>query len=211
MAFDRDHIMAGNRREQVRLAGNAVTPPAARDWMRRPSPWRIWKLFAMSNSASLSFFVIWSVITLCRRCARTRLNIASAACFCRRPTFRARNIAMASRTSFASSSRPLRCTRACKRSVRLSHRQWGITDRGLGITEGGRGRPSPPSRLTPGTADHTGGADAAAHLLDAAPRGLPLAQAESGHHCLPRVCPTKPGWGKHPGCYIRHLAGIYAI
>ncbi|MGW5751279.1 DNA cytosine methyltransferase [Nocardia rhamnosiphila] len=31
MAFDRDYIMAGNRREQVRLAGNAVTPPAARD------------------------------------------------------------------------------------------------------------------------------------------------------------------------------------
>lgn len=148
MAFDRDYIMAGNRREQVRLAGNAVTPPAARDWMRRPSPWRIWKLFAMSTSAPLSFFVMWSVITLCRRCARTRLNIASAACFCCRPAFRARNIAMASRTSFASSSRTLRCTRACKRSVRLSHRQLGITDRGLGITEGGRGRPSPPSRLT---------------------------------------------------------------
>ncbi|WP_324192633.1 DNA cytosine methyltransferase [Nocardia transvalensis] len=31
MAFDRDYIMRGNRREQVRLAGNAVTPPAARD------------------------------------------------------------------------------------------------------------------------------------------------------------------------------------
>ncbi|MGW6335026.1 DNA cytosine methyltransferase [Nocardia rhamnosiphila] len=31
MAFDRGYIMAGNRREQVRLAGNAVTPPAARD------------------------------------------------------------------------------------------------------------------------------------------------------------------------------------
>ncbi|WP_280471840.1 DNA cytosine methyltransferase [Nocardia cyriacigeorgica] len=31
MAFDRDYLMHGNRREQVRLAGNAVTPPAARD------------------------------------------------------------------------------------------------------------------------------------------------------------------------------------
>lgn len=31
MAFDKDYIMSGNRREQVKLAGNAVTPPAARD------------------------------------------------------------------------------------------------------------------------------------------------------------------------------------
>ncbi|MFI2473471.1 DNA cytosine methyltransferase [Nocardia xishanensis] len=31
MAFDRDYLLLGNRREQVRLAGNAVTPPAARD------------------------------------------------------------------------------------------------------------------------------------------------------------------------------------
>lgn len=31
MAFDRDYLMLGTRREQVRLAGNAVTPPAARD------------------------------------------------------------------------------------------------------------------------------------------------------------------------------------
>ncbi|QIS10615.1 DNA cytosine methyltransferase [Nocardia arthritidis] len=31
MAFDPDYVMHGNRREQVRLAGNAVTPPAARD------------------------------------------------------------------------------------------------------------------------------------------------------------------------------------
>ncbi|WP_416564020.1 DNA cytosine methyltransferase [Nocardia testacea] len=31
MAFDASYLMAGNRREQVRLAGNAVTPPAARD------------------------------------------------------------------------------------------------------------------------------------------------------------------------------------
>lgn len=31
MAFPADYAMLGNRREQVRLAGNAVTPPAARD------------------------------------------------------------------------------------------------------------------------------------------------------------------------------------
>lgn len=31
MAFPADYIMAGNRREQVKLSGNAVTPPAARD------------------------------------------------------------------------------------------------------------------------------------------------------------------------------------
>lgn len=31
MAFPAEYIMLGNRREQVRLAGNAVTPPAARD------------------------------------------------------------------------------------------------------------------------------------------------------------------------------------
>jgi DNA (cytosine-5)-methyltransferase 1 len=31
MAFPADYLMAGNRREQVKLAGNAVTPPAARD------------------------------------------------------------------------------------------------------------------------------------------------------------------------------------
>ncbi|MEU4811892.1 DNA cytosine methyltransferase [Nocardia fluminea] len=31
MAFSRGYILGGNRREQVRLAGNAVTPPAARD------------------------------------------------------------------------------------------------------------------------------------------------------------------------------------
>lgn len=31
MAFPADYRMAGNRREQVKLAGNAVTPPAARD------------------------------------------------------------------------------------------------------------------------------------------------------------------------------------
>jgi DNA (cytosine-5)-methyltransferase 1 len=31
MAFPEAYVMLGNRREQVRLAGNAVTPPAARD------------------------------------------------------------------------------------------------------------------------------------------------------------------------------------
>lgn len=31
MAFPKDYVMAGNRREQVKLSGNAVTPPAARD------------------------------------------------------------------------------------------------------------------------------------------------------------------------------------
>ena len=31
MAFPADYVMAGNRREQVKLSGNAVTPPAARD------------------------------------------------------------------------------------------------------------------------------------------------------------------------------------
>lgn len=31
MAFPADYVMLGNRREQVRLSGNAVTPPAARD------------------------------------------------------------------------------------------------------------------------------------------------------------------------------------
>lgn len=31
MAFPTEYVMVGNRREQVRLAGNAVTPPAARD------------------------------------------------------------------------------------------------------------------------------------------------------------------------------------
>ena len=31
MAFPADYVMLGNRREQIRLAGNAVTPPAARD------------------------------------------------------------------------------------------------------------------------------------------------------------------------------------
>ncbi|MEE6295170.1 DNA cytosine methyltransferase [Georgenia wangjunii] len=31
MAFPSDYLMAGNRREQVKLSGNAVTPPAARD------------------------------------------------------------------------------------------------------------------------------------------------------------------------------------
>ncbi|QUW18870.1 DNA cytosine methyltransferase [Agrococcus sp. Marseille-Q4369] len=31
MAFPADYLMAGNRREQVKLSGNAVTPPAARD------------------------------------------------------------------------------------------------------------------------------------------------------------------------------------
>ena len=31
MAFPADYVMLGNKRERVRLAGNAVTPPAARD------------------------------------------------------------------------------------------------------------------------------------------------------------------------------------
>ena len=31
MAFPADYLMLGNRRERVRMAGNAVTPPAARD------------------------------------------------------------------------------------------------------------------------------------------------------------------------------------
>ncbi|UUW88361.1 DNA cytosine methyltransferase [Pimelobacter simplex] len=31
MAFSRSYVLLGNKREQVRLAGNAVTPPAARD------------------------------------------------------------------------------------------------------------------------------------------------------------------------------------
>jgi DNA (cytosine-5)-methyltransferase 1 len=31
MAFPGDYVMVGNRREQVKLSGNAVTPPAARD------------------------------------------------------------------------------------------------------------------------------------------------------------------------------------
>lgn len=31
MAFDADYLLLGTKREQVRLAGNAVTPPAARD------------------------------------------------------------------------------------------------------------------------------------------------------------------------------------
>lgn len=31
MDFPRDYQMVGTRRERVRLAGNAVTPPAARD------------------------------------------------------------------------------------------------------------------------------------------------------------------------------------
>jgi DNA (cytosine-5)-methyltransferase 1 len=31
MAFPADYRMCGNRREQVKLSGNAVTPPAARD------------------------------------------------------------------------------------------------------------------------------------------------------------------------------------
>lgn len=33
MAFDIDYVLLGTKREQVRLAGNAVTPPAARDLM----------------------------------------------------------------------------------------------------------------------------------------------------------------------------------
>ena len=31
MAFPADYVMLGNRREQVKMAGNAVVPPAARD------------------------------------------------------------------------------------------------------------------------------------------------------------------------------------
>jgi DNA (cytosine-5)-methyltransferase 1 len=31
MAFPAEYVVLGNRREQVRMAGNAVTPPAARD------------------------------------------------------------------------------------------------------------------------------------------------------------------------------------
>jgi DNA (cytosine-5)-methyltransferase 1 len=31
MAFPADYAMLGTRREQVKMAGNAVTPPAARD------------------------------------------------------------------------------------------------------------------------------------------------------------------------------------
>ena len=31
MAFPRDYIWAGTKRERVRMQGNAVTPPAARD------------------------------------------------------------------------------------------------------------------------------------------------------------------------------------
>jgi DNA (cytosine-5)-methyltransferase 1 len=31
MAFPRDYQMLGTKREQVKLAGNAVTPPAGRD------------------------------------------------------------------------------------------------------------------------------------------------------------------------------------
>jgi DNA (cytosine-5)-methyltransferase 1 len=31
MAFPDTYVVLGNRREQVRMAGNAVTPPAARD------------------------------------------------------------------------------------------------------------------------------------------------------------------------------------
>ncbi|MDQ0382646.1 hypothetical protein [Amycolatopsis thermophila] len=31
MAFRHDFVLLGNKREQVKLAGNAVTPPAARD------------------------------------------------------------------------------------------------------------------------------------------------------------------------------------
>lgn len=34
MAFPTDYVMLGNKREQVRMAGNAVTPPAARDLVR---------------------------------------------------------------------------------------------------------------------------------------------------------------------------------
>ncbi|HUX72261.1 MAG TPA: DNA cytosine methyltransferase, partial [Cellulomonadaceae bacterium] len=31
MAFPAEYLMKGNRREQVKLSGNAVTPPSARD------------------------------------------------------------------------------------------------------------------------------------------------------------------------------------
>lgn len=31
MAFPAEYVVLGNRREQFRMAGNAVTPPAARD------------------------------------------------------------------------------------------------------------------------------------------------------------------------------------
>ena len=31
MAFPHEYVILGTRREQVRMAGNAVTPPAARD------------------------------------------------------------------------------------------------------------------------------------------------------------------------------------
>jgi DNA (cytosine-5)-methyltransferase 1 len=31
MAFPADYVWDGNRRERVKMAGNAVTPPAARD------------------------------------------------------------------------------------------------------------------------------------------------------------------------------------
>lgn len=31
MAFPKDYVMTGNKREQVKMSGNAVTPPAARD------------------------------------------------------------------------------------------------------------------------------------------------------------------------------------
>lgn len=31
MAFARDYVLLGTKREQVKQAGNAVTPPAARD------------------------------------------------------------------------------------------------------------------------------------------------------------------------------------
>lgn len=31
MAFPAEYMLLGNKREKVRMAGNAVTPPAARD------------------------------------------------------------------------------------------------------------------------------------------------------------------------------------
>ncbi|KQR80277.1 hypothetical protein ASF98_18445 [Arthrobacter sp. Leaf337] len=31
MAFPKEYIMLGNKREQVKMAGNAVTPPTSRD------------------------------------------------------------------------------------------------------------------------------------------------------------------------------------